>query len=129
MVSNNGAATATGVTVQESLSHLAVMSVGGGCASFPCDLGSLAWGESVTLTVQAQINGTGPFSNTASVSSTTTDPVLANNNATAGGNVDGTTPPPRPPNPIPTLGEWGQIIMMLMMLLSVGYYSRRAQRR
>jgi hypothetical protein len=36
---------------------------------------------------------------------------------------------PPPPKPIPTLGEWGRIIMMLMLLLSMGYYSRRAQRR
>ena len=34
-----------------------------------------------------------------------------------------------PPNPIPTLGELGRMIMMLMMILSVGYYSRKMQRR
>ena len=38
------------------------------------------------------------------------------------------TAPPLPA-PIPTLGEWGRILMMLMMILSVSYYGRRTQRR
>ena len=35
--------------------------------------------------------------------------------------------PTKPPQPIPTLGEWGEIIMMLMMLLSVDYQGWRRQ--
>jgi hypothetical protein len=37
------------------------------------------------------------------------------------------TPAPAPPpvNPIPTLGEWAQIIMMLMMIVTAGVYGRR----
>ena len=37
-------------------------------------------------------------------------------------------PNPPPPNPIPTLSEWAQILMMLMMIGTVGWYSRKMTR-
>lgn len=44
--------------------------------------------------------------------------------------LTGSVPPtPRPPtNPIPTLSEWAQILMMLMMIGTVGWYSRKMTR-
>jgi hypothetical protein len=35
---------------------------------------------------------------------------------------------PPPPAPIPTLSEWGQIVMMLTMMIAAGWYSRRIMR-
>ena len=32
---------------------------------------------------------------------------------------------PTPPNPIPTLSEWAQMAMMLMMIVTAGWYGRR----
>lgn len=43
--------------------------------------------------------------------------------------LTGTVPPAPPPiKPIPTLSEWAQILMMLMMIGSVGWYSRKMTR-
>jgi hypothetical protein len=47
--------------------------------------------------------------------------------ATAQSNITVTAAPP-PANPIPTLSEWAQILMMLMMTGSVGWYSRKMTR-
>lgn len=37
-------------------------------------------------------------------------------------------PPPKPSNPIPTLSEWAQIVMMLMMIATAGWYGWRVKR-
>ena len=37
--------------------------------------------------------------------------------------------PPTPPNPIPTLSEWAQIMMMFMMIATVGFYGWRMNQR
>jgi uncharacterized delta-60 repeat protein len=37
-------------------------------------------------------------------------------------------PAPQPPKPIPTLSEWAQILMMLMMVITAGWYGRRQLR-
>ena len=37
--------------------------------------------------------------------------------------------PPSPPNPIPTLSEWAQIMMMLAMITTVGFYGWRIKQR
>lgn len=36
---------------------------------------------------------------------------------------------PRPPNPIPTLNEWAQILMMFLMIATAGFYGRRMKQR
>lgn len=43
--------------------------------------------------------------------------------------VGGVIPPnPKPnPNPIPTLGEWAQLTMMLMMIVTAGWFGRRSK--
>jgi hypothetical protein len=37
--------------------------------------------------------------------------------------------PPAPPQPIPTLSEWAQIMMMLMMIATAGFYGWRMKQR
>jgi len=39
------------------------------------------------------------------------------------------TAPPAPPQPIPTLSEWAQIMMMLAMLATAGFYGWRMKQR
>jgi hypothetical protein len=39
-----------------------------------------------------------------------------------------TAPPPNP-NPIPTLSEWAQIVMMLAMIATAGFYGWRMKQR
>ncbi len=43
-------------------------------------------------------------------------------------NVPWNPPSPPGPNPIPTLSEWAKILMMLMMIGTVGWYSRKLTR-
>lgn len=44
--------------------------------------------------------------------------------------VSAQTPtPPAPPQPIPTLSEWAQIMMMLMMIATAGFYGWRMKQR
>ena len=54
--------------------------------------------------------------------------VVASNtggNSAASASTTPITPEPPAPNPIPTLSEWAEIIMMLMMMGAVGWHSRR----
>jgi hypothetical protein len=39
------------------------------------------------------------------------------------------TAPPAPSNPIPTLSEWAQIMMMLIMIATAGFYGWRMKQR
>ncbi|MEY2681402.1 MAG: hypothetical protein RL661_1633, partial [Pseudomonadota bacterium] len=92
-------------------------------------VGSLASGGTETLTIRAVVLGSGAYTNGASVSySTMPDPNGQNNASSVAVNPQ-VNPSPPPPNPIPTLGEWGRMLMMWMMVLSVGYYRRRMLRR
>jgi len=92
VVRNNGPSTATGVTVSDPTpTGIAFLSVtGSGCTSFPCLIGTLNAGQSVTLTsmytVPPSYSG-GPIVNTASVSEVETDPNLADNQSTTTTNV------------------------------------------
>jgi hypothetical protein len=60
----------------------------GGCSAKPdkasviCNLGDMANGTSATITIVVKSPIKGPISNTASVTSTSTDPSSANNNDT-----------------------------------------------
>lgn len=84
-VINNGPSQATGVTVNDIAppAFTFVSNTGGCTTAFPCNLGTLSKGQSVTIqatfTVPANFQGT---SNTATVSSSTPDPNQANNTAT-----------------------------------------------
>ena len=73
-----------------------------------CTINGLTNGVPYTFTVVASNTGGN------SAASATTTPI---------------TPAPPPPNPIPTLGEWAKIIMILMMIVSVGWQTRRVMQR
>jgi uncharacterized repeat protein (TIGR01451 family) len=91
-VQNNGPSPATGVTVSDPTpTGLAFLSVTGStCTSFPCSIGTLNSGQSVTLTsmynVPPSYSG-GPIVNTASVSAVEGDPNIADNQSTTTTNV------------------------------------------
>ena len=93
---NAGPNAAVGATLSESLDpSLIINSVKasqGSCttaAAFTCDLGSLADGASVTVTVNATPTNSGTLAAETSVSSSSFDPTLSNNQATASTTVTG----------------------------------------
>ncbi|MBB2987761.1 DUF7507 domain-containing protein [Terracoccus luteus] len=92
-VTNDGPSTATSVTVTDELDDallgVGVVTSAGGCTqsatgALSCDLGSLAPGESATVTVTATVDAgrTGSLANTAVVTSATPDPDPTNNTDT-----------------------------------------------
>jgi uncharacterized repeat protein (TIGR01451 family) len=92
-------------------------------------VGSLASGGTETLTIRAVVLRAGAYTNGALVSySSMPDPNGQNNSSSVAVNPQ-VNPSPPPPNPIPTLGDWGRILMILMMILSVGHYGRIIKRR
>ena len=101
-VANAGPDAANGVLVSDTLpgsaTFVSVSSSQGSCngtASVSCYLGSLAVGGSATVTLVVQPTTAGvPLSNSATVTSAVTDPVLANNTGTSSTMVN---------NPVPTI--------------------------
>ncbi|MEO8053919.1 MAG: hypothetical protein ABI768_02120 [Acidobacteriota bacterium] len=89
VVTNNGPSDAQAVSVADPTpANLTFVSNAGACASaFPCSLGTLAAGASVTITSTYAIPpgypAPAPIVNTATVSSTTPDPTPGNNTSTA----------------------------------------------
>ena len=51
------------------------------------------------------------------------------NNETITVQIGSAAPTPPPPNPIPTLSEWAQIMMMLAMIATAGFYGWRMKQR
>lgn len=97
-VKNAGPNTAVGATLASALdSSLIINSVTasqGTCSSgvtFSCDLGGLANGASATVTVSATPTNSGTLAATATVSSSSFDPTLGNNQANASTTVTGNT--------------------------------------
>jgi uncharacterized repeat protein (TIGR01451 family) len=93
VATNNGPGTATGVTVSDPAPAGATfVSNSGGCTTpFPCNLGTLTNGQSVTITATYSVNAGAAngstITNTATVSSPVTDPNPANNSATSSATV------------------------------------------
>jgi uncharacterized repeat protein (TIGR01451 family) len=95
-VSNGGPATATSVKLTNTLpAGVTFLSaspggyvVNGNVISFP-SLGDLGSGSTVTATIQVRPDAPGTITNNASVSTTTTDPLKANNNASVKTVVEG----------------------------------------
>ena len=83
VVTNNGPSSAATVTVADPTpAGLTFVSNSGGCATaYPCNLGTMASGQVITITSTYTVSpgATGSITNTASVSSTTTDTVPSNN--------------------------------------------------
>jgi uncharacterized repeat protein (TIGR01451 family) len=93
-VVNHGPATATGVTVNDTLNpafnFISMSPSQGSCSgtsTITCNLGSLAVDATATVQVVVQLtfafSAPGTISNTATVSGTLSDPVAANNSSTA----------------------------------------------
>jgi uncharacterized repeat protein (TIGR01451 family) len=95
-VTNNGPSDAGGVSVTDPTpAGMSFVSNTGGCTTaFPCNLGTLTSGSSVTInsTYAVAPTATGTISNAATVSSTATpDPSNANNSSTATATVGAAT--------------------------------------
>jgi hypothetical protein len=95
-VTNNGPNQAIGVALSfnldSSLIINSITSTAGSCGSgseFTCDLGTLANGSSVTVTVSATPTTAGKLAGAATVSTTTVDPTTTNNQATSSTTVSG----------------------------------------
>ncbi|HEX7831359.1 MAG TPA: DUF11 domain-containing protein, partial [Thermoanaerobaculia bacterium] len=90
-VTNNGPSQATGVIVSDPTPANAtfVLNSGACVTAFPCNLGTLNSGQSVviTSTFSTSPSFSGNVTNTATVSSTTSDPSNANDSASAITNV------------------------------------------
>jgi uncharacterized repeat protein (TIGR01451 family) len=89
-VTNQGPVSASGVSVSDplppGLGFVSARASQGSCnssAPVRCDLGSLASGASATVTIVTRAKAAGKISNTAMVLATTSDPLTANNSATA----------------------------------------------
>ena len=86
IVTNNGPGTATSVVVSDPTPPgLNFASNSGGCVtSYPCSIGSMASNQSITITSRYSVGAqSGTIANTASVTSSATDPILVNNSSTA----------------------------------------------
>jgi uncharacterized repeat protein (TIGR01451 family) len=95
-VTNAGPNSAIGAALSSSLDPSLIINsittTQGSCtntATFSCDLGTLAGGTSATVTVNATPTSSGTFATTASVSSSSYDPTLTNNQASANTSVTG----------------------------------------
>jgi uncharacterized repeat protein (TIGR01451 family) len=100
-VQNSGPNPAAAVTVTDPLpagvTFVSAATTAGSCsgtATVTCALGTLASGADATVTIVVTPTSGGPLSNTASVSTTSADPKLANNEATAATTVGESNKPP-----------------------------------
>ncbi len=125
-VTNNGPAVAAGVILADTLPSgytlvSATPSKGTLSGGF-WTIGILTPGASATLEVVAQVKGSGVYVNTATVSGNQPDP-------DPGDNTSSITPIPKPQKPIPTsiptLSNWG----LIMLVLVLGVVGLRPARR
>ena len=96
-VSNNGASDAAAVVVSDTTpTGLTFVSNSGGCTTaYPCSLGTLPAGQTRTITstysVPVSYTSPVPVVNTATVTSSTPDPVSGNNTASASASIAGSS--------------------------------------
>ena len=85
LVSNAGTGAATNVTVTDTPTNLSVTAVsGGGCATLPCTIPTLAAASSVSINVTATITAPGAFDNSATATAFEPDPDTTNNTDSTG---------------------------------------------
>ncbi len=128
MVQNNGPQAATNVTAVDTLpSALAFVSAASGRAPagtvVTCQFGTLASGSMVAADIVAVATAAGSFTNQASTSSAVPDPILSNNSRSASLTITAALPGTND-NDVPTLPQWGCVLLALI-LASVIY--RRGQ--
>jgi uncharacterized repeat protein (TIGR01451 family) len=116
-VSNAGPNTATNVTLTDTLpsaltfvSAVASQGVCTGVSTITCNLGSINMGSSATVTIVGHAaSPSGLLTNVATTTGSFVDPVPANNTATAAAAAGGGI------NDIPTLSEWGLVLLGLLL--------------
>jgi uncharacterized repeat protein (TIGR01451 family) len=99
-VTNNGPSAATNVVLSDPTSAgLAFVSATPSCAAgFPCSLGNLTSGQSVTITTSYTVTASsGSVTNTAFVSGSSFDPISANDNSSATTTIGAGTCGAQPP--------------------------------
>jgi uncharacterized repeat protein (TIGR01451 family) len=123
VVVNHGPATATNVTVTDSLpanfSLISATPTQGSCSgttNVTCSLGTLVNGATVTITLHGNVTATGSLANTAGVSAAESDSVTANNSSSFTPILVGD---------IPTLSEWALIVLGMMLALAGAVAVRR----
>lgn len=110
-----------GVTFQSSPSGCSANG-----ATVTCAFGNLPPGASVTFTIVGNVSAPGNYTASASVTSDVTDPVASNNSASLTTDV---TVADTTDDDIPTMPEWGMIIMSIVLTMSMMIIDkkRRAQ--
>ena len=109
-ITNNGPSTASGVTFTDptggSISITSAAASQGTCAhsasAVNCSVGAMAPGASVTVAVGVTGTAAGPVTLQSSVSASTPDPNLANNQATVSMTVTATPSPTPTPHAVPS---------------------------
>lgn len=123
-VENAGPSDATGVVVTTTLPPWATFDATTGCVEDPngvptCTLGTIPAGGMASFTISAQATDTGDDPVELSVTSEVADPTPANDSATVAVASEDL------PNPIPTLGEIGRVLMGLLLLGAAFWALRR----
>ena len=131
-VTNNGPSTATNVSLVDTLpSSVTFTSSSIVCnvvtLMLNCSLGDLANAALSTITINVTPNTSGTITNNASISSDVPDPNSTNNAASKSTSV----------NPVPTMidadvpmmPEWGMIVMVVSLLVSMVYLNREKRIR
>ncbi len=99
-VTNNGPSAATGVVLADPTpGGLAFVTATPNCVTgFPCTIGNLTAGQSVTITASYTVTASsGPVSNTVFVTGSSFDPISANDNATASTTIGASSCGAQPP--------------------------------
>ncbi len=117
LLTNNGPGTATNVVVTDPLptgfSLISATSTQGTCSgttTVTCTIGTMLAEASVTITIRGTPTGPGELENTATASAAEAETVTANNTATAVVIAQAAG--------IPTVSEWGLILLAMLLALA-----------
>ncbi len=123
-VLNNGPQTATNVLVTATMpQNAAVQALPAGCSqgtsNIVCNLGSLTVGASASVNIDYLPTAAGTAASTVTASSDLPDPVAGNNSATSSVTVTAGTNGSGNEGDVPTLPEWGAILLAMSLLLAM----------